>query len=304
MNENLNLAEILKDFPKGTKLWSPLCGECELESIEKGNKFLIRVKSFPDWNVLRFLSDGRYFNNGGECLLFPSRGQRDWSKFQRPYKDGDVIYVSTRRNSWVSIFKEETEYQIFSYTDLNLDNNNFYCANKEAMALCLHKAILEKRFATEEEKEKLFQAIKDNGYKWNAVTKTLEKLVEPKFKVGDKIQQKNQHEVCLVSEVCDNHYLLDEKDIALPFFAQDDWELAPDKFDITTLKHFDRVLVRDVLTDKWRIGFFEKIDTEEPKYDTAYSSYRHCIPYNDETKHLLGKAEMEPEYYQVDEYLL
>lgn len=71
-----------------------------------------------------------------------------------------------------------------------------------------------------------------------------------------------------------------------------------------TLKPFDQVLVRNVLTDKWCIGFFEKIDTEEPKYDTAYSSYHHCIPYNDETKHLLGKAEMEPEYYQVDEYLL
>lgn len=304
MNENLNLAEILKDCPKGTKLWSPLCGDCELFMIAHGEDFPVVVYVPAINRGIRFTEDGKYFKNGGVCVLFPSRKQWDWSKFQRPFKDGDVIYVRTRRNKWVSIFKEETEYQIFSYTDLNLDNNNFFSANKEAMSLCLHKAILEKRLATEEEKQKLFQAIKDNDHKWNAVTKTLEKLDEPKFKVGDKIQQKNQHEVCLVSEVCDNHYLLDEKDIALPFFAQDDWELAPDKFDITTLKPFDWVLVRNVLTDKWRIGFFEKIDTEEPKYDTAYSSYRHCIPYNDETKHLLGKAEMEPEYYRVDEYLL
>jgi hypothetical protein len=81
-------------------------------------------------------------------------------------------------------------------------------------------------------------------------------------------------------------------------------KLVGPKFDPATLKPFDQVLVRNALTDKWRIGLFEKIDKVRPKYDTAYTSYRHCISYNDETKHLLGKAEMEPEYYQVDEYLL
>ena len=191
-----------------------------------------------------------------ECMIFPSKDQRDWSKFQRPFKDGDVIYVRTRMFKWVSIFKKETEYKIITYADYNLDTNNFHGAdNYGEMTLCQTNAILEKRIATEEEKQKLFQAIKEHGYTWNAVTKTLEKVEKPKF-------------------------------------------------DPATLKPFDQVLVRNVLTDKWRIGFFEKIDTENPKYDTAFSSYLHCIPYNDETKHLLGKAEMEPEYYRVDEYLL
>lgn len=255
MNEKLNLGEILKDCPKGTKLWSPLCGECELASIDKGEKYLIKVRSLIDRVLFKFMEDGKYYDNGGACVLFPSREQWDWSKFQRPFKDGDVIYVKTRRSDWVSIFKNDTENQMFTYTDYNLDNKKFYAADSEAKALCLKREILEKRIATEEEKQKLFQAIKEHGYTWNAVTNTLEKLVEPKF-------------------------------------------------DPATLKPFDQVLVRNVLTDKWRIGFFEKIDTEEPKYDTAYTSYRHCIPYNDETKHLLGKAEMEPEYYRVDEYLL
>lgn len=255
MNETLNLVEILKDCPKGTKLWSPLCGDCELFMIEHGEDFPVVVYVPAINRGIRFTEDGKYFKNGGVCVLFPSREQLDWSNFQRPFKDGDVIYVETKTSRWVSIFNNESEKQIFTYTDYNLDENKFYSADYEEMALCLHKAILEKRFATEEEKQKLFQAIKDNGHKWNAVTKTLEKLVEPKF-------------------------------------------------DPATLKPFDRVLVRDAQTDKWRIGFFEKIDTEEPKYDTAYSSYRHCIPYLHDTKHLLGKAEMEPEYYQVDEYLL
>ena len=52
-----------------------------------------------------------------------------------------------------------------------------------------------KRLATEEEKQKLYDAIKANGYKWNAGTKTLEKLVEPKFKVGDVIQDIDTYKV-------------------------------------------------------------------------------------------------------------
>ena len=256
MNENLNLAEILKDCPKGTKLWSPLCGECELYSIGKGEKFLIHVRSLFDRDVFSFMKDGRFYENGGVCVLFPSREQWDWSKFQRQFKDGDVIYVNTRMFKWVSIFKKETKDKIVTYTDYNLDTNNFHGANNyDEMTLCQTNAILEKRIATEEEKQKLFKAIKEHGYTWNAETKTLEK--EKKY-----------------------------------------------KFDITTLKPFDQVLVRNVRTDKWHIGFFEKIDKEEPKYDTAYSSFRHCIPYNDETKHLLGKTEMEPEFYRVDDYLL
>ena len=71
------------------------------------------------------------------------------------------------------------------------------------------------------------------------------------------------------------------------------------------IKHFrvDKMLKISLLEDN-REGknFFEKIDKVRPKYDTVCTAYCHCIPYNDETKHLLGKAEMEPEYYQVDEY--
>lgn len=256
MNENLNLAEILKDCPKGMELYSPIFGEVYLDKIRPHLAIVVTTDKEQGDIKEEFLYDGRY-GMKGECMLFPSKGKYTWEGFVPPcdFKDGDVIYVKTRRSDWVSIFKNDTENQMFTYTDYNLGNNNFHGSDKEAMALCLKREILEKRIATEEEKQKLFQAIKEHGYTWNAAKKILEKLVEPKF-------------------------------------------------DPATLKPFDQVLVRNVLTDKWRIGFFERIDTEEPKYDTGCSSYRHCIPYNDETKHLLGKAEMEPEYYQVDEYLL
>lgn len=67
--------------------------------------------------------------------------------------------------------------------------------------------VLPERIATEEEKDKLFQAIKDNGYRWNEETKTLEKL-------------------------------------------------TPDKFDITNLKPFDKVLARDTNRQIWIADLF------------------------------------------------
>lgn len=255
MNETLNLVEILKNCPKGTKLWSPLCGECVFDSLNMGTIICKKQNT----QKITFTSEGYYMLpvfDGCECMIFPSKDQRDWSKFQRPFKDGDVIFVNTRMFKRVSIFKKETKDKIITYTYYNLDTNNFHGAdNYGEMTLCQTNAILEKRIATEEEKEKLFKAIKEHGYTWNAETKTLEKLIKPKF-------------------------------------------------DPATLKPFDQVLVRNGLTDKWYIGFFEKIDKARQKYGTVFMSYRHCIPYNDETKHLLDKVEMEPEFYQVDEYLL
>ena len=81
MNENLNLVEILKDCPKGTKLYSTVFGEVEFKCIEKNAIYPIIVR--PDENTAcRFTADGRTLVRFyGECTLFPSREQRDWSKF-------------------------------------------------------------------------------------------------------------------------------------------------------------------------------------------------------------------------------
>ena len=80
MNENLNLVEILKDCHEGTKLYSPVFGEVEFESIN--NIIGPIVVTTNTGNAECFTADGKmytYYN--GECLLFPSKEQRDWSKF-------------------------------------------------------------------------------------------------------------------------------------------------------------------------------------------------------------------------------
>ena len=81
MNEDLNLVEILKDCPKGTKLYSTVHGEVEYRGIYDKGVYRIKFKT-EDGDIYSATPDGRYlycFN--GECILFPSKEQRDWSKF-------------------------------------------------------------------------------------------------------------------------------------------------------------------------------------------------------------------------------
>ena len=84
MNENLNLVEMLKDCPKGTKLYSPIYGDIELVNVSqsKDELYPIRVKLNENTSE-SFAKDGRLDSEfSGECMLFPSREERDWSKFK------------------------------------------------------------------------------------------------------------------------------------------------------------------------------------------------------------------------------
>ena len=73
-----------------------------------------------------------------------------------------------------------------------------------------------------------------------------------------------------------------------------------EKFDPKTLKPFDKVLVRDFLNEDWMADFFERIDKNDVHYNATCvtSHWKQCIPYNDETKHLLGTTDDCPDYYK------
>ena len=83
MKEELNIAEILKDKPKGTKLYTPIFGKVKYDSVLLGD-----IKVLYSCTDKHFYMDGRFCMNG-ECLLFPSKEMRDWSKFA--WKKGDVL---------------------------------------------------------------------------------------------------------------------------------------------------------------------------------------------------------------------
>ena len=81
MNDNIDLTKILKGCPKGTKLYSSVYGEVEFDSTTDREPFPIRVTK--GYHNYKFSNYGRLYLALGECLLFPSKDQRDWSKFER-----------------------------------------------------------------------------------------------------------------------------------------------------------------------------------------------------------------------------
>ena len=158
MNENLDLVEILKDCPEGTKLYSIVLGEVELCAVECNNIYPICVKDNIG-NTGWLTSNGKFIEKvDGECVLFPSKDQRDWSKF---------------------------------------------------------------------------------------------KPKQPKF-------------------------------------------------DPKTLQPFDRVLVRDNNdnSESWRCDLFSHISTGCFRFICVGNGYHYCIPYNDDTKHLVGTTDEAPEFYR------
>lgn len=164
MNENLNLVEILKDCPSGTKLYSTIYGDVELVTVYRMEDavYPIRIRLCDNFTE-DLTKDGRIsVEYGGECTLFPSREERNWSKF---------------------------------------------------------------------------------------------KSKKPRF-------------------------------------------------DPKTLQPFDKVLVKNPGVEQWKCGVYSHKNNEKTyRYITTDNSYICCIPYNDDTKHLVGTTEEAPEFYRYWEII-
>lgn len=93
MAKEINIAEILKDMPKGTKLWTPILGEVALNGVYYYNKtYPISVQGTDRLNYLFTKYGCLYMIEGAELLLFPSKDMKNWSKF---FKEGDVLENTT-----------------------------------------------------------------------------------------------------------------------------------------------------------------------------------------------------------------
>ena len=241
--EKIKLVELLKDCPNGMELDCTMFENVSFRGIQNGtSQIMIHT---PDG--IQFLNSFGCYHDSyrAKCVIFP-KGKTTWEGFVPcKFKDGDILFVDCSYEE-----EEDTAYQyIFILNKPEFyDKWHSYCFldgvgafNPEETHLTDGK--YHPRFATEEEKQKLFQAIKDLGYKWNAETKTLEKLVIPKFKVGDKIKNKNSGICDKVIEIFKDCYLVESclnEQCTIGFDIQDNWELVPHKFDINTLKPFDK----------------------------------------------------------------
>ena len=135
MNEKLNLVEILKDCPKGTKLYSTNFGVVKFDEIGNNPNYPIVVSHIGGFE--KFTKDGRlYCICDGECVLFPSKDQRDWSKFniKKPKFDPKTLQPFDKvlaRFSHDAIWKrtlfshENKEECTYKYVTMNYDHR--YC---------------------------------------------------------------------------------------------------------------------------------------------------------------------------------
>ena len=184
----INIVEKLKDCPQGTKLYSPLFGEVELVRIDIENpRFPIIVKVLNDespFSRVTFTAEGKWYSfKQSECLLFPSKDNKDWNKFRIPVKKGDIMMIPN-------------SYHAFITTGEFTDNGSvmFICGVDEDNEFIINpgNAGWTKGFyipASEKAKKRLFDKMKTAGYRWNANTLELEKieLLKQEFKPFDKV---------------------------------------------------------------------------------------------------------------------
>lgn len=97
----MNIAEILKKCPKGMKLYSPVYGEVKLEDVRNEKNFSIYCIT-EKGGLDAFTSDGRIYSEypHAECVLFPSKDQRDWSKFIVPDQVPDQVNDQETKNQF------------------------------------------------------------------------------------------------------------------------------------------------------------------------------------------------------------
>jgi hypothetical protein len=184
MKNKINIAELLKNCPQGMELDCTIW-DSEAKVFLKGvldEHFGYPIEVTVKYNNLEY---SKTFTEYGEfndlpyskCVIFP-KGKNTWEGFVPPckFKDGDII---TSLNTSIYIFTNCSSIvagYFFAPCGLIADHKS---ENHHFKVGTMSISVDNMRLASENEKQKLFDAIKANGYKWNEETKTLNKLVEP-----------------------------------------------------------------------------------------------------------------------------
>ena len=166
MKNRINIANILRDYPKGTKLYSPLCGKVTLESIDKDNHIICRTEKGL---MAIFTEEGEYSISFpyDVCVLFPSEECRDWDKLTL-YKDGDILATEDGRpfifNGKTSEFGNPYSYGgIFTYnTFIKMEHSDVW-------------TLQHFRKATDREVSQLKDAMRKAVFIWDSVNKKVVK---------------------------------------------------------------------------------------------------------------------------------
>lgn len=301
METKINIAEILKDKPQGTKLYSRICGAVELKKIiDVRKKKSIVVKELNSNNQHRFWHNGNFFR-AGQCVLQPSENMADWSKFL--WKKGDVLQNNDYNTQVIfDRFTSDTYEMIRCKYWLKVDNG--------IERFIIETNVLTKDYfkVSEELSQCYINKIENRcGGKLNLETLEIEKKLE--FKDGDIVVYGKSVAICrkIYKHTLSFYVTLNEM-VGLLFAdeveSSEEYRFATEEekqqlFDALAkkgkawdaekkqivdlkpkveLKPFDKVLVRDFSRDKWSISFFS-FKKEDCYVCINHCSWNQCIPY-------------------------
>ena len=127
MNENIDLTKILKNCPKGFRLYSIVHGEVTFSAIENG-RYPICVLTDNNNSTAYYSSNGKIYVTRGECILFPSKDQRDWSKFTAYWYKKERFDPKTLKPFDKVLIRNDKNFtwRINIYSHKNNNDNNYH----------------------------------------------------------------------------------------------------------------------------------------------------------------------------------
>ena len=315
MEQELIIAEILRNKPQGIKLYSPIFGDCTFCYVKDESSDICVRRPYNEISYFNF--DGVY-HTGGECLLFPSKEMRDWSKFA--WKKGDILVNKDNAHIIFEKFSNDTYTTFIGKHYFDGDNESGYSYIYGRYTACTQQFHIEEGDAVQ---TYISNIEKEIGGKLDFKTLEVEKE-QPEFKDGD-IVMSDSGTIVLVRGILTgkiyyhaymrNEYIYiyinqiegeffsrvsrikrfatdSEKQQLFDALAKEGKAWDAEKKQIVDLKlkcefkPFDKVLVRDSKASKWRANLFSHKNIGEPYY-CVYASWNYCIPYEG-NEHLLG----------------
>jgi len=323
--KKVNIAALLQGCPKGTRLYSPVCGECELYGlgIEKIKIYAERTNGLPlvfdKHGYLTTEEDvegNRYANPNGECLLFPSKEVRDWGCFRVKY----IVLTDDRERNrkLINLFgkvNNESGKGVLSIKGIDASKIVYL----DRLDNCLY----------DRDNSVKNSEFYDGEYDYILSTGTELKLKEeqPKFKVGDVVKADSDISGNVIGAVESTEHcgykndrfklwvvdggkagsidipIKDTSRLATPEEITK-WNkevLEPNHLHYSKSKRkiihwflpFDRVVVRHFGSAYWHYNLFSDWDTDnvEEHYICIDAEYKYCLPYNDKTAKLIGTTD-------------
>lgn len=302
--KDIDIYEILKGMPDGTPLYTPMCGNVEFTSVAADKEKTEAIWTEDKNGEYSFDKHGKWMK-GGEVLLFPSKGMRDWSKF---FKKGDVLTTDDGKqecifDGWYN--KNYTQARVKYWLDTSNENNIKCLEENQPLTSVMFK---------QEDKEKIecyINTIEEwyGGKKLNRETLEIEK---PAFEIGKlyvfdeededgnvtiigKLIGKNEGEDTL--SFGDQYEIENEKFVTDQAFdlrisvheeLREATELEVELFnkhcalwekkqkeakEQPVFKTFDKVLVRDSDAEEWEPAIFIRMSKRRTKKELPYQVF-------------------------------